>query len=140
LPERRGKLACSVIRLFRSDGALTATVVIVGRRRHVINQLAEVLVDSKRQVLQVDSTESVGHVLGAFPIDVVIFSTEIPRLHVASLIESMKDRVDRPELFALVENTLDGAWLSHFGVTSLPKWSDWENIRSAVVGILESLA
>jgi hypothetical protein len=139
LPERGEKLACSIIRLFRSDGAerATATVVVVGRRKRVIDQLTDVLVDAKRQVLHVDSTESVGHVLAVFPIDVVIFSTEIARLQIASLIESMKGRSNRPELFALVENALDGAWLSHFGVTSLPKWSDYENVRGAVFRRLE---
>ena len=137
--ERGAERACSIIRLFRANGTqrARATVVVVGPRSSANNQLTDVLISSRTQVLQVESTESLGQVLDAFSIDVVIFSARIPRLQIASLTESMKGHVERPELFALVENASDGAWLSHFGVTSLPQRSDWESIRGAILRRVE---
>ncbi len=133
--ERRVGRVCSNLRLITAEGAFSArtTLIVVGRRGGANDELVDVLVDPTVQVLRLDSTESLIHVLDAVRIEAIIFSADISRLQIAAFVETLKDRPLRPDLFALVAGTLGDAWLSHFGVTPIPKWSNWKSVRDSVL-------
>lgn len=134
--ERRAGQVTSTFRLIRAEGARgsDSTVVLVGPFGGPNSELISALVDTTVQVLHVEAPDSLFQVLEAlFYIDVVIFAEDVSRLKVAAFTEALKDHARKPELFALVSNAIDGAWLSRLGVVSIPKWTDRGSIRTSVL-------
>jgi hypothetical protein len=134
--ERQVRQISTDFRLIREEGAPRpdTTVVLVGPRDGPNDDLITALVDASVQVLHVEAPGSLFQVLDAlFYIDAVIFAVDVSRLTVAAFTEALKDYARKPDLFALVTNAIDGAWLSRLGVISIPKWADWKNIRTSIL-------